>query len=168
MAPADIDLHKGDLTAPADQDLYKAIEVFTRIASPQTDRTQEGYLLDFKALWSDSALRTVAAFANTFGGLLLVGVSEKDSRADELAGIVSHRQELKTSIASSIASNISPTPPYDIRDVAFPDGSGRHLCIVRVRKGNHLCLLTKKGDQPVYVRNENESRPADVARLQHT
>jgi hypothetical protein len=29
---------------------------------------QEGYLLDFKETWSDSALKTVAAFANTFGG----------------------------------------------------------------------------------------------------
>lgn len=164
MTPADIDLYKDDLTAPADQDLYKAIEVFTRIASPQTDRAQEGYLLDFKALWSDSALRAVAAFANTFGGLLLVGVSEDHGRADQLLGVPSQRQELKTSIASSIASNISPTPPYDIRDVVFPDGSGRHLCIVRVRKGNQLYLLTKKGDQPVYVRNEDESRPADAAR----
>jgi len=166
MTPPDIDLYKDDLTTPADQDIYAAIELFTRMASPQTERTQEGYLLDFKALWSDSSLRAVAAFANTFGGLLIVGVSDKDGRADEIVGIASQRQELKTSIASAIASNISPTPPYDIRDVAFPDASGRHLCIVRVRKGNHLYLLTKKGDQPVYVRNENESRPADAARLQ--
>ena len=37
---------------------------------------------------------------------------------------------------------------------------------MRVRKGNSLYLLTKKGDQPVYIRNEDESRPADAARLQ--
>jgi hypothetical protein len=166
MTPPDIDLYKDDLTTPADQDIYAAIELFTRMTSPQTERTQEGYLLDFKAMWSDSSLRSVAAFANTFGGLLIVGVSDKDGRAHEIVGVASQRQELKTSIASAIASNISPTPPYDIRDVAFPDGSGRHLCIVRVRKGNQLYLLTKKGDQPVYVRNENESRPADAARLQ--
>jgi hypothetical protein len=149
MAPADIDLYKDDLITPADQDLYAAIELFIRMTSPQTERTQEGYLLDFKATWSDSSLRAVAAFANTFGGLLIVGVSDKDGRADEIVGIASKRQELKTSIASAIASNISPTPPYDLRDVAFPEGSGRHLCIVRVRKGNHLYLLTKKGDQPI-------------------
>ncbi len=165
MPTIDVDLYKDDLNAFGDPELYAAFEIFTRVASPPTDRTQEGYLLDFKAAWSDSALRTVAAFANTFGGILFVGVSEKDARADQLIGIVSQRQELKTSIASSIASNISPTPPYEIRDVAFPDGSGRHLCIVRVRKGSNLYLLTKKGEQPVYIRNEDESRPADAARL---
>jgi predicted HTH transcriptional regulator len=136
------------------------------MASPQTDRAQEGYLLDFKAAWSDSALKGIAAFANTFGGLSLIGVCEKVGRADELVGVVSQRQELKTSIASAIASNISPTPPYEIRDVAFPDGSGRHLCIVRVRKGTSLHMLSKKGEQPVYVRNEDQSIPADAARLQ--
>jgi hypothetical protein len=166
MTVADIDFYKDDLTAPEDKDLYTAIEVFTRISLPQTERTQEGYLLDFKAIWSDTALKAVAAFANTFGGLLVLGVSDKDGRADELVGIRSQRHELKTRVASMIASNISPSPSYEIRDVAFPDGSGRHLCIVRVRKGNHLYLLTKKGELPVYVRNENESIPADSARLQ--
>jgi Putative DNA-binding domain len=166
MTAADIDFYKDDLTAPEDKDLYTAIEVFTRIALPQTERTQEGYQLDFKATWNDTALKAVAAFANTFGGIVVLGISDKDGRADEIVGIPSQRHELKTRVASMIASNISPTPPYEIRDVAFPDGSGRHLCIVRVRKGNHLCLLTKKGELPVYVRNENESIPADSARLQ--
>ena len=166
MPSIDVDLYKDDLAAIGDPELYAAVEAFTRVAQPPTDRAQEGYLLDFKATWGDTALKTVVAFANTFGGLLLVGVSEDHGRADQLVGIVSARQEQKTTIASSIASNISPTPPYEIRDVAFPDGSGRHLCIVRVRKGNRLYLLTKKGAEPVYIRNEDESRPADAARLQ--
>ena len=166
MTSVDIDLYKDDLTVPEDKDLYTALELFTRIGSPQPERTQEGYLLDFKAIWNETALKAIAAFANTFGGLLIIGVSDKDGRADEIVGVPSQRHELKTRIASSIASNISPTPPYEIRDVAFPDGSGRHLCVVRIRKGNSLYLLTKKGESPVYVRNENESIPADAARLQ--
>ena len=164
--PVDVDLYTDDLSRFGDPELFAAVEAFTKVNQPPTDRTQEGYLVDFKANWSDSSLRAVAAFANTFGGLLVVGVSDKDGRADQIVGIPSPRQELKTTIASSIASNISPTPPYEIRDVAFPSDASRHLCIVRVRKGNSLYLLTKKGDQPVYIRNEDESRPADAARLQ--
>ena len=163
---AELDLYRDDLAVYGDPEIFAAVEAFTRVSEPAMERTQEGYLLDFKAAWSDSALKTVAAFANTFGGLLLVGVSEQQGRADQLAGVAAQRQELKTSIASSIASNISPTPPYEVRDLAFPDGSGRHLCIVRVRKGNRLHLLTKKGEPPVYVRNEDESRPANAAELQ--
>jgi hypothetical protein len=165
MTPVDIDFYKDDLAGPEDKDLYSAVEIFARVALPQAERTQEGYLLDFKAIWNDTALKAVAAFANTFGGILVIGVSEKDGRADDIVGVPSQRHELKTRIASMIASNISPTPPYEIRDVAFPDGSGRHLCIVRVRKGNSLYLLTK-GESPVYVRNEDQSVPANAARLQ--
>ena len=65
MPLSDIDLYKDDLAGPEDKDLYAAIEGFVRASSLQKERTQEGYLLDFKAAWSDSALRTVAAFANT-------------------------------------------------------------------------------------------------------
>lgn len=166
LMPADIDLYRDDFSRLGDPELFDAVEAFTRVNQPANDRTQEGYLVDFKATWSDSALQTAAAFANTFGGLLLVGVSDDQGRADRIVGIVATRQELKTRIASSIASNISPTPPYEIRDVAFPSDPARHLCIVGVRKGSGMYLLTKKGDQPVYIRNEDESRPADAARLQ--
>lgn len=160
------DLYKDNLSAISDAELFTAVEEFTGVSLPQTDRTQENYLLDFKESWSDSALRTVAAFANTFGGLLIIGVSETGGRANQVVGVATQRHDIKTGIASAIASNISPTPPYEIRDIAFPDGSGKHLCLVRVRKGTGLYLLTKKNEQPVYVRNEDESRPADAARLQ--
>lgn len=45
-------------------EISAAVEAFTYVSEPTTDRTQEGYLLDFKAPWSDSALKTVVAFAN--------------------------------------------------------------------------------------------------------
>ena len=163
---AEIDLYKDDLAAFGDRELYAAVEAFTAIVQPSINRAQEGYLLDFKESWSDGALRTVAAFANTFGGILLIGVSEQKGRADQLVGVASQRGDVKTGIASSIASNIAPTPLYEIRDVVFPNAPERHLCIVRVRKGNSLHLLTKKGEQPVYIRNEDESRPANAAQLQ--
>jgi Putative DNA-binding domain len=144
MTPVDVDFHKDDLASPKNNELYAAIEVFTRMASPQTEPIQEGYLLDFKEGWSDSALKTAAAFANTLGGLSLIDVSEKDGRADRLVGVPSQRHELKTQIASAITSNISPTPSYEIRDVAFPDSSGRHLCIVRLRKANSIIFSPRR------------------------
>ncbi len=156
------DLYKDDLNQLPGGELYRAIEAFTRVLAPFESRPQENYRLDFKQEWSDGALKTVAAFANTFGGVLIIGVSEKDGRPDCLVGIES-AGELKTRIASSIASNISPTPSYEVGECTTPE---KRLCVVRVRKGTQLHFLTKKGESPVYVRNEDESRPADAARLQ--
>ncbi|MGA2433813.1 MAG: ATP-binding protein [Bryobacteraceae bacterium] len=162
-----IDIYTDDLERAPDTEMYAAVVAFTGISAPFAERIQEGYQLDFKSVWNDSALQTVAAFANTFGGLLLVGVIEKDGRADQIPGIALNGQELKTRIASSIASNISPTPAYEIREIVFPHNTDRHICIIRVQKRKILYFLTKKGcKSPVYIRNEDESIPADAAQLQ--
>jgi hypothetical protein len=45
----EIDLYRDDLAAFTDPEIFAAIEAFTRVLQPATDRTQEAYLLDFKA-----------------------------------------------------------------------------------------------------------------------
>src|SRR5438128_7718417 len=110
-----IDLIKDDLGKVSGTDLYFAVESFTGVQAAPSDRAQEGYQLDFKEQWGDGALQTVAAFANTFGGLLLIGFSESGGRADKIVGVpVAAGKEIKTAIASAIASNVSPTPAYEI------------------------------------------------------
>jgi hypothetical protein len=91
MTPSDIDFYKDDLATPEDKDLYSAIEIFTRIALPQAERMQEGYLLDFKGLWNDTALKAVAAFANTYGGASL---SASATRTEELTKLSASRRNV--------------------------------------------------------------------------
>jgi hypothetical protein len=159
-----IDLYRDDFSRLTDIEVFQGIEAFTRINEPIAVRPRESFLLDFKQEWGDKALRTVAGFAHTFGGLLIVGVSEKDAQPDQLVGVESVG-ELKTSIASSIATNISPTPSYEIAECKHPGQPSRKLAVVRVRQGHQLYYFTKKGDRPIYVRNEDESVPADAAQL---
>jgi hypothetical protein len=158
------DLFKDDFSRLSSSEVFQAIETFTRMSEPIQNRPRESFVLDFKAQWVDSALCTVAAFAHAFGGLLIVGVSEKDAQPDQLVGVES-AGELKTSIASSIATNISPPPSYEIAECSLPTTPARKLAVIRVRQGNRIHYLTKKGVQPIYVRNEDESKPADAEQL---
>src|SRR5215469_5517417 len=114
-----VDLYTDDLSGLSNQQVYDAIEAFTRLADPVDARPREGFVLDFKQDWSDSALSTVAAFSHTFGGLLFVGVSESSGRPDKFVGIEGPG-ELKTKLASSIATNISPTPSFEIAECGVP------------------------------------------------
>ncbi|HTP88968.1 MAG TPA: ATP-binding protein, partial [Bryobacteraceae bacterium] len=108
-----MDLYTEDLGAILATELYAAVEEFTHIKQPPADRLEEGYLIDFKKDWGKDTIKSVAAFANTFGGILLVGVTEQSGRADEIIGVhANNREEIKTKYASSIASNITPTPSY--------------------------------------------------------
>ncbi len=154
-----IDLFTDDLSGVTNDELYSAIKSFAE-ANPS-----EGWRHDFTSVWCDSALRKAAAFANTFGGLLFVGIQKnKGDRDCKLLGVDSPT-EYKTRIASSMAANISPTPNYDVHECADPTGPDRRYCIVRVRPGKVVHLVTKKGLDPVFVRNEDEARPPDASQL---
>jgi hypothetical protein len=69
------DLLGADLNALSSADIAKAADAFLNLSRPEAERPREGYLLDYKQEWNDKALRVVAGFANTFGGLIFVGVS---------------------------------------------------------------------------------------------
>jgi Schlafen, AlbA_2 len=153
------DVLAGDLGTLTNDDLYAAIVAFSD-AQPN-----EGWLHDYTETWDDAALTKIAAFANTFGGVLIVGVRKKKSDVKCYVVGTQSNTEHKTKVASSIAANISPTPPYDIFECHEPGQPTKRFCVVRVRSSKALYLITKKGFQPVYVRNEDEARPADAAQL---
>lgn len=157
------DLHSISFSSIGDQELFSAIADFVGNSLPPGDRQQETYVVDFKQEWGEKALRVVAGFANTFGGVIVVGVSENAGRADQIIGVQSSK-EIMTQIASSIASNITPTPDYEIAECAIPSDSGKRLAVIRVRPRNRIHFLLK-GDRPVYIRNQDQAIPAPVAEL---
>ena len=160
------DLYSADLRTISGNDVYKAITEFLRLDLPKENRPREGYLLDFKEELSDRFLHSVAAFANTFGGLLILGVKEDDGRPHEIVG-VNAKGELKTQVASLIASNLFPSPPFDIAEADIPgDTDRKKVCAIRIRETPEICLLAKKGEKhPIYVRIEDQSGPADAAQI---
>ena len=160
-----VDLFTADFSILTGIDLYNAIADFTRVNLPLDDHTQEGYTVDFKEKWSDKTLRVIAAFANTFGGIIIVGVSEEKGKAKALVGEMS-TSELKTRFAGSISANITPTPSYDITECELPTAKNNRLCVIRVRPDIRIHFLTTKGEtNPVYVRNEDQAIPASAAQL---
>jgi hypothetical protein len=119
LATSLVDLN---FTTAGDSDIYAAIETFIDSAAPQPDRQAGGYTVDFKEEWGEKSLRIIASFANTFGGTIVIGVSELGGRANEIVGIAT-KAELKTKIAGSISANISPIPDYDIAECGIPNDS---------------------------------------------
>lgn len=162
-----MDLFSDDLGNIPSADLYRAALDFLRLDAPSGDRPAEGWKFDFKREWNDKALRAVAGFANTFGGILILGIDPDPSDTTRPGHIIpkSGSYEVKLQAASSIASNISPMPWYRTTECADPNDPNKRICIVQIRAGTALHLLTKGTSNPVYVRNENGCLPADAARL---
>jgi hypothetical protein len=155
-----LDLFAADLSRLTNDDLYLAIADFAR-AQPG-----ESYRHDFKEIWNNDTLKDVAGFANTFGGVLVIGVSKnKDNVEAKLVGQISS-SELTTTIASAVATNISPTPSYDVAECHKPGDTNRRFCVIRISTDSSLHVVTKKDiSNRVLVRNVDQTIPADGAQL---
>jgi predicted HTH transcriptional regulator len=121
-------------------------------------KQQEGKTLEFKRDLSspDKVLRTVAAFANTAGGVLLIGV-EDGTRA--VRG-VTHPLEEEERLANLIADGISPQVVPDME--ILPWRKTYILCL-RIHPGsNRPYFLRKLGpDKGVLIRVGSTNRVAD-------
>jgi hypothetical protein len=155
-----VDLFTADFNSLGNDARYSAIADFARVQPVESNRH------DFKTIWNNDTLKDVAAFANTFGGILVIGVEKSQGDVEaKLVGVTS-TSELMTSIASAIATNISPTPSYDIMECHKPDETNKHFCVVRIRGDATLRLVTKKDiPNPVWVRNADQTVRADAAQL---
>lgn len=131
---------------------------------------EESFRLDFKQQWEPEKLcPSVGAMANSYGGLLVLGVS--DDRRKFLGVIPPKNSDLKTQISSVIAARFAPVPLFEVhtcpapRDPAAPNDPATLLVVIRVMPQPRLHLYLK-GNQPVYVRNEDQTVPANAAQLQ--
>lgn len=75
---------------------------------PKTDAT-ENQTLEFKRQWTDRALEDLAAFANTDGGVLILGIRDDG----EIVGVNADDRELQR-IANLIASRLGINPSIQI------------------------------------------------------
>jgi len=100
---------------------------------------QEGETLEFKREWTDRALQDLAAFANSKGGTLLLGVRDDG----EVVGVDTSDQEIQR-IANIIAAQLGITPSVSALDV-----EGRPVLQIRVEPsaglvsfgGRYLCRV---------------------------
>lgn len=155
-----IDLFTSDFIGLNNEQRHSAIVDFVSAQPTESNRH------DYKLIWNNDAIKDVAAFANTFGGILLIGVEKNKADARPKVSGVSSSSELTTGIASAIATNISPTPSYDIMECHKPGETNTRFCAVRVRSDYTLYLVTKKDvSHPVWIRNADETIRADAAQL---
>ncbi len=115
----------------------------------------EGTKLEFKRTLSSATriARTLAAFANTSGGTLLIGVADDK----KIVGITSEQAEVQT-LERATDELIEPaiTVSYETRKQ-----DGKTVLLVRVAESNEKPhkSLNEQGDWLIYVRQRDKSVP---------
>lgn len=118
----------------------------------------EGKTLEFKRDLSspDGALRTIVAFANTAGGVLLVGVEDGTGRVRGVANPL----DLEERLANLISDNVEPRL---VPDLELKPWRKTHILAVQVHpspvRPHHL--RWEGPDEGIYVRVGSTNRRAD-------
>ena len=123
---------------------------------PELLRLREGEQLDFKQRISstEKIAKTICAFANTSGGILLVGV--KDDRT--VTGI--DPEEEKFMLSQAATEYCQPAIPLHFEEIEHEDDI--IVLAVHIEESPHKphSSLNNQGEWQVYVRQRDKSIPA--------
>lgn len=124
----------------------------------------EGTIRDYKADFPADLEKTVAAMANTSGGLVIIGATEdrKTTRATGLPGIP-NGTGLGERVLNICISNIAPVLGPEVAVLADPTGT-RAAVVIRISQSHQAPHATSKNTK-VYLRRGSISNPEDYATL---
>jgi len=117
----------------------------------------ESKTLEFKenAKNLSGIVKTVIAFANTSGGVLLVGVKDKTKEIIGMSDALHEEERIANAISDSVA-------PLIIPDIEIHTHRDRELVIIRVPHAAGPFYLKTEGEkQGVYIRFGSTNRIAD-------
>lgn len=128
-----------------------------QIVTPAPGEPRETLWLERKqAVNTQSLSKACAAFANTYGGLLVVGVADGD---DRLVGI-EPRPEPELWVKDVLRGNVLPMPPFRARWLPNADGDRGVLLVLVEESSTTPHLILSSG--AIYVRNPGSSDPVPI------
>lgn len=121
----------------------------------------ESLTLEYKEAFTPSITRTVAAMANAYGGIILVGVTDEAS-ADRIVGVTA---ATVTQIVNACHDAIEPPWEPEIIPVAVePAPADRYVLVVRIDPQRAPRPLLMNGAAPIRLQGRNAT--ADRGRLE--
>ena len=129
----------------------------------------ESWYIEYKRdpIHAKELAKTVAAFANTYGGWLFLGVDEASIQhtAESFPGLDGHGLEKALRrLRQSVNAYVSPLPHFESRvlqgpceRIQLPDD--RSIAVVRIPASNHTPHVSRDGR--IYVRVADSSEPHD-------
>lgn len=124
----------------------------------------ESINLDYKRDFPSSGLeKTISAFANTFGGIILIGVEDEDSKPKPPFEGVEYKDKLEERVWNIIVDNIYPPVFPEIR--VCPQENNKTFVVIRVSQSNETPHAIYNSTQ-VYIRTGNRNKPEDLASVE--
>lgn len=127
-------------------------------------KTPEGSYLDYKEDFPAHLEKTISAMANTFGGLIFIGIEEDDENKPLLPikGIPFQRG-LSEKVTNIILSNIVP-PVFPEIQICKDQTSTKAVVVIRIPQ-SHQAPHAIASNTSVYLRTRDLNNPEELATL---
>jgi hypothetical protein len=154
-------IYDRDFTNYSDEDFISDVDHLVQSKMP------EGPTLEYKADLSeqDGWLQDLVAFANSYGGILIIGVVAKNGIPQAAPGF-ERPSEVAVDIGNQVNSCVQPRPDFELKVARCNDNSGRWLAGIQVREGvNTPYLYSRTDKRRIYVRGPANKIEPDYLQL---
>jgi hypothetical protein len=131
-----------------------------------TAKVPEGHRLDYKKKFPDDLAKTIAAFANTLGGMIILGV-DADKATNEpvwppVEGMASGRNT-PDRITQIATDGIYPPVRVRMKQMANERLAGNDIVVIRIDESKEAPHAVDKGRKVyVYERTDNKNSPREA------
>ncbi len=133
---------------------------FDDVVSFCKQQIPEGVHLDYKKDFPTNLEKTISAFANTTGGLIIIGVEDKDSKPKPPFEGLQYKKGFRERVNNIILSNIYPPVFPEIQ--VCNQISNKTFVIIRVPQSNMTPHYIRHKTQ-IYIRTDDISHPEELA-----
>ena len=128
---------------------------------------KEGFVLDYKEDFPRNLAKSICAFANTSGGVILIGIKENDEGKPKMPiNGIAFEKGLHEKVVNIILDNISPPLFPEINVIKFKKGDDeRAIIVIRILQSNETPHAVD-GNKAVYIRTDNRNRPEEIATIE--
>lgn len=125
----------------------------------------EGVRVEYKSEMIENIPKTISAFANTLGGIVVIGV-ETDKVQNKVIAVngIDKKPGIEESILNSALNGIYPSVIPEVKIFGIPEKKGKILIVVKVHESieaPHAIQNTTR----VYIRTGSVSQPYELAEI---
>ena len=127
-------------------------------------RREEGIDLDYKGNWPSDLEKVICSFANTQGGIVLIGVDEEEkTRRPKLPidGIEGEPSTIYQRIMNIASDGIYPPISPEIRVCKLPNPKNKYVVLIRILPSRLMHSTDRR--RRIYIRVADNSRGYDLA-----
>ena len=127
-------------------------------------RREEGIDLDYKSNWPSDLEKVICSFANTQGGIILIGVDEEEKTRKPkfpINGIEGEQTSIYQRIMNIASDGIYPPISPEVRICELPNQNSKHVALIRIMPSRLMHSTDRR--RRIYIRVADNSRGYDLA-----